>query len=760
MRADGHAEEHAAPTGDDAGDVWVSVNRSSVDEASRHRPSPPRNFLERSERRRLFWLVMPPALVLILLGLWVEETFLRPPSGPAPTQVDTRLRGGARGTVDGEIADAVVIEPDPQPFAGLANDRGAPAEVLAKVRDDTVFRDDDSDAWFALWETLLTTDATTLARSAGSPVGFSELFGQPRSFRGKPVRMRGTLRRLQRVEAAANALGIEGYWQGWLDPEGGPASPVVVYFLELPPAVHPGMRIIEPVDVVGFFFKRWAYQATDTIRTAPLLMSRTPIPLTPPTKPADTNITLVLLWTGGIIAMAGIILFLRRRSRRPYRHTHARAVLLAALLCCTAGWATAAEPLTAEAYFSRFGLAAADRAALGSISQWSDARLDVSLKLLARLAAAPAGLRESWNREATPPSGLDLESAPQASGDTDQLVRVSGRAVMVRELPLSAEFTERHSRQTIHLVRLTDSDGKAMDLIAEHVPDAWPRETAIDEPADAVGVLVGHEAGPLSPPPALTLATHRVAWRPGTPLGALGMDYGLFDAVKDGRKLVADDADAFYGTLAAAGRAKPDGLENASSDVAILELIDPQVRWLETHRGSPLRIRGTARRAIRIAIDDPYRQQQLGTDHYWELYVFVSTPTAVQINDRLQENYPLVCCVLELPAGMPTGERITEDVEVAGFAFKRYRYPLAANAADEAPQESPLIIGRTLRWLPETEPAAARQLESIFGGLLVVVVLLLLAAGWASSRRPRPAQEARVQIAAPADADAEPRTDD
>ena len=52
-------------------------------------------------------------------------------------------------------------------------------------------------------------------------------------------------------------------------------------------------------------------------------------------------------------------------------------------------------------------------------------------------------------------------------------------------------------------------------------------------------------------------------------------------------------------------------------------------------------------------------------------------PTSlIKIDDRVQDTYPIVCCVRDLPAGMPTGQQINEQVRVSGFAMKRYAYPL------------------------------------------------------------------------------------
>ena len=232
----------------------------------------PKNYLAPAERQRIFWRFMPPAVVIVLLLGWVERTWFRPPVLPEPPQIDTRLPGPL---TDAAVPDAVLIEPEPQ---RVAEEDGRPLaaspESLSQVRDDTVFRSGDRDAWFEIWQTL--RDRGPPPPSAVRRVSFSELYGQPRSFRGRAVGIAGTLHRLERVEAPVNDAGIDGYWQGWLEPEGGPASPVVVYFLDLPDGMPEGLSIDERVDVNGYFFKRWAYAAKDTVRTAPLVMAVAP----------------------------------------------------------------------------------------------------------------------------------------------------------------------------------------------------------------------------------------------------------------------------------------------------------------------------------------------------------------------------------------------------------------------------------------------------------------------------------------------------
>jgi hypothetical protein len=254
----------------------------------------PRNYLAPSERRRLFWLVMPAALCLVAVLGWVERTWFARPGGGV-TQVDTRLEAitGARPR-----EDEVVIEREPEPLdAAPAAELSAALDSLARVRDATFFRVADEDAWFQTWNTLREAGLTGLRRGRPQDVGFGELFGQPRSYRGRLVRIKGTLHRLERLAAPANDYSIGDYWQGWLEPAGGPPSPVVVQCLTLPPGMPSGMHIHEPVEIIGYFFKNYAYSAADTIRVAPLVMSVEPVRRPLPARPS-----------GGIVGPGGVTL--------------------------------------------------------------------------------------------------------------------------------------------------------------------------------------------------------------------------------------------------------------------------------------------------------------------------------------------------------------------------------------------------------------------------------------------------------------------
>lgn len=308
------------------------------DGAARRRGAGPRNFLARREQRRIFWLFMPPAMLLMLALGWIERAWFGRPVPQAPPQVDTRVTA-IRG--EPPSPDAVMIDVEPLPPAARQEEASpaAAASALAQVRDDTVFRAADEDAWFQILTTLRSAEAGPPSRAAAQLVSFVELFGQPGSFRGRLVRFRGTLRRLEKIPAQRNPYGFTEYWQGWIEPEDGPPSPIVVYFLQVPENMPEGLKIAEPVDVVGYFFKRWAYAATDAVRLAPLVLALEPGWRPRPVGPrsGDSIGTVALVTIGGLVlvTLVGIRVAGRGSQRRRIDEPRDLSSALAGADICT-----------------------------------------------------------------------------------------------------------------------------------------------------------------------------------------------------------------------------------------------------------------------------------------------------------------------------------------------------------------------------------------------------------------------------------------
>jgi hypothetical protein len=203
--------------------------------------------------------------------------------------IDTRLQPpDASSQVPGSLriapADAVGPGRRTGPVAPPTTQLSPDPLALAAIRDDTVFRPAENDAWFQLCEHLQRTVEPDLKAASLGTIGFVPLYKQPQEYRGKLVTVGGTVRLGYYRVAPENRHGIAGYYTLWLRPTGG-NSPIAVYALELPPG-FPDVRdreargqrplLDEEVEVTGYFFKRWAYRATDGVRLAPLILAKVP----------------------------------------------------------------------------------------------------------------------------------------------------------------------------------------------------------------------------------------------------------------------------------------------------------------------------------------------------------------------------------------------------------------------------------------------------------------------------------------------------
>jgi hypothetical protein len=431
--------------------------------------------------------------------------------------------------------------------------------------------------------------------------------------------------------------------------------------------------------------------------------------------------------------------------------------LLATVVAVSSAVADGGPQATLESFLTMKEIAAADRESLAASGAWSDDKERMLVRVLARLAA-PERLAARWRGEAGPvaPRG---EATPLG----DRFVHVRGRATFVAPRDLPADLAELAGRPRYDVVRMVDERAAVVDVAVPRAPASWPRWQAIDEPAEAIGLPLTAGAGPeptRADEPAwpasahdLLIAATSVSWLPPTPLGRLGVDYGLFDGIVDDRRLEPGDTAAFWAVIAAAARSSPAEISRAAGGPTdIVALIDPARKWFAAHRGEPLVIEGVARRATRIAIDDPLRRAALGVDHYWEIEVFADTPT-IKVNDRIQDRYPIVCCVVRLPAGMPAGDSMSERVRVPGFGFKRYSYPLkdvtvSSSQGDRRIQgeriSTALVIAPTVEWQRPPSPAGvSNTLFAVFAGIVGLVAAALAASAWTSRGAAREAERRR-----------------
>ena len=397
-----------------------------------------------------------------------------------------------------------------------------------------------------------------------------------------------------------------------------------------------------------------------------------------------------------------------------------------------------------------YGIDASHFARLVDGQPWEAGEDEILMKIFYRLPSLRGIEMQRW---AQPLSMAELTGRPDSH--RGEVYRLEGRAVSVDTLHPVPEIARRLGLSRYYRVELELSGGHRAAVFAREIPIAWTKDAEWNEPAAALGFFLKIEGQEDAAVP--VFAAHRIAWYPDTLLGKLGMDVGLLDRVwaeemsggpsgtgKDvdiaKLRLSGKDREAFYELLAAAGRAQRGQLigearKHLAATGRQSYSVVPLFNQPKTQLGELVVLTGNARRILRIPVDDQEIRSRLAMDHYYEIYLFT---------DDSQDN-PLVFCVREVPAGMPTGEgpQFSEAITVAGFFFKTWAY---RRTAQDDPgkvqwQLAPLLIGREALWLPAPSSKPDTVYEVVGGGIILLVVAGLALLGWSFSRTTRKSRQ-------------------
>lgn len=166
--------------------------------------------------------------------------------------------------------------------------------LVASLRDAAPWTHSESLAFWRLLQrtTAAVGDATASENFAAAPlVSTRQLDAEADSLRGQPVRFRGRLHRVERVEREFAPLNIRGgYWVLWLRGEDEALQPVAIYTTD-PFAAELAVQVDQresdypPLEVQAIFAKRLAYASADGLQVGPALMARKLIPLSGPAAP-------------------------------------------------------------------------------------------------------------------------------------------------------------------------------------------------------------------------------------------------------------------------------------------------------------------------------------------------------------------------------------------------------------------------------------------------------------------------------------------
>lgn len=380
---------------------------------------------------------------------------------------------------------------------------------------------------------------------------------------------------------------------------------------------------------------------------------------------------------------------------------------------------------------------------------------ELLVRLLDRVSALQPTEIADWAE--TPPDWRAFWGQPATL--RGRLFAIEGRVRDVQPVDSTPELGARSGIKRYYVCTVTDEQGMAYAVYARRIPAAWVPGIPAGDQVRISGIFMKWSGdSPDSPRP--VLVTDRPAWFPDNLLGRLGMDCALLDDVPIGGKaqtgadaeeptglerffLTGRDREAFYQMLAAAGRARPGELyqharrESEASGTPV----SPVVKLFNepaSQLGRLVLLYGTARRIEKIEVHDADIRRRFGITHYYSIYLFTQD----------SQNNPLVCCVRELPPGIPLGEgpRYAADVAVAAFFYKTWGYrperPAGDTGSQTAWQLAPLLVGREALPLAESGSQNTGSLTGmVITGLLFMIVLVWLWV-WIVGRRDRAALSA------------------
>jgi len=251
------------------------------------------------------------SIVVVIVGLAATAVAV-PPAEPAGTADGSRAEAAPAALIDPEVFRPVLVPEGSLISRGIrAGESAAYYRVLDHAR-----RVDP--------ETLRRAAARFLAarqKASGSAavrrlpveefpvfVDLYENVRRPEVYLGKPVTLRGHLRKLVEMPAGENPYGIQTLYEAWLFTSDSQQHPTVLVMTSVPPELLEEVRrlkaanrpvLVNGVSGSGYFFKMYGYPASDAYRFAPLVLGGR-LEWMPP-SPGDLDRSLPVVLAAGMV---------------------------------------------------------------------------------------------------------------------------------------------------------------------------------------------------------------------------------------------------------------------------------------------------------------------------------------------------------------------------------------------------------------------------------------------------------------------------
>jgi hypothetical protein len=734
--------------------------------------TPARNWFARREQRKLLILVVMAAGVLVAVSMASNPKLYtlftemgRPKKPAADAHVDTRLQPATTGRDLREGVFTVAAEA-PVDAAPPAGERfpGIQMEYFRSIKDNTVHRPAEAEAWFHVLDIANKTSQETLEQGSRGRVTFMQLFRQPDLYRAELVSVAGKVHRVVPQEITTNYVNLTGkYYQIWLQPENS-AHPIVIYALSLPADFPVAMEMSEPAEVTGFFFKIWAYPAKNEPRTAPILLAKT------------------LRWKEERV---------KQKFDRPTPVAQEPAKKPAAVTQTSREY-IAANWDVSDATWKRF----VDGESVPAATEARDDEAGTLFKLLNNLSRLSSDNVATWTKEGT---GLG-KLAETPDDHRGEFFRLEGHAVRTERVPVPETLSQYFDFETVYRTEIRPQDDSPIRVVySSAVPRGWLRgadgklvnSTSLEEATSATGMFVKRGGEWKSPDgnvarPTLVFVAQRLAWRPATLLGQLGMDMALFDSITQSAEIAGTEAECLFALLQNVKRIDRDELDALAREQQFKLQADfpyeyqfpsiPSNSFVlndvrsrpEQSAGMTASLSATALRAFRVQMKAE-DAAKYGFDHYYHIDASVPLDPPITIvqtrraapkvdgkepakaeaaketttTESRRNEMSVVFCVRELPKGFPEGEKINEPIRVPGFFFKVWAASSEKSIEQNprAKNQYPMFVADSLIWY-DREVEAPNWLGGTIVGIIVGMLVLGGVGTWAARRGNRTLDEA------------------
>jgi hypothetical protein len=340
---------------------------------------------------------------------------------------------------------------------------------------------------------------------------------------------------------------------------------------------------------------------------------------------------------------------------------------------------------------------------------------------------------------------IDKTSVPvlsERAGATINLgdaITVSGKVISSKRHTIPAEFVEFLDFKSVDQVEL-NSDDQTLSTVSVYMI----KMPLVPQPGDSItgiGIVVNSDATDLS------LATKLIQWTPFKPkspgiglLGELDVDIASVERLgsRNRQPLQSDDGDPFYAMLSAAPRAV--SAATPPANFAPARLLQEPLEQI----GNWLRFQAETVRITRVIVTDPERQQQLGSDAYFQIDSMSDLGNVVVKLERpvgepvvFENRFPVSLVVTQLPTFLRNAmvtERgelkdvamVSRNIEVDGFFFRLWSYESdRMNREGKGEQIGPLVVAAEIRPLKELgpDPLGVSRLGVVIVGAIALGVI-------------------------------------